>query len=91
MGETRGCAKLVTDPRGRILGAAIVGGHAGELIAEAVLAINHKLKAGDLSASIHAYPTLAQVNRRAADQRLTDGLTPASKAWIKRIFGLRGS
>ena len=90
-GETEGCAKLVTDPRGRILGAAIVGAHAGELIAEAVLAMNHRLKASALSASIHAYPTLAQVNRRAADQRLKEGLTPSSKAWIKRLFGLRGS
>ncbi|HEX4883955.1 MAG TPA: FAD-dependent oxidoreductase [Casimicrobiaceae bacterium] len=90
-GETEGCAKLVTDPRGRLIGAAIVGAHAGELIAEAVLAMNQKLKASALSSSIHAYPTLAQVNRRAADQRLKEGLTPTSKAWIKRIFGLQGS
>jgi pyruvate/2-oxoglutarate dehydrogenase complex dihydrolipoamide dehydrogenase (E3) component len=39
-GETEGFAKLVTDPKGRILGAAIVGPHAGELIAEAVLAVS---------------------------------------------------
>lgn len=90
-GETEGCAKLVTDPKGRLIGAAIVGAHAGELIAEAVLAMNQGLKAGALSASIHAYPTLAQINRRAADQRLKEGLTPASKAWIKRIFRLRGT
>ncbi|GIK87026.1 MAG: mercuric reductase [Betaproteobacteria bacterium] len=90
-GETEGCAKLVTDPKGRLIGAAIVGAHAGELIAEAVLAMNQRLKAGALSASIHAYPTLAQINRRAADQRLKEGLTPASKAWIKRIFRLRGT
>jgi len=90
-GETEGCAKLVTDPKGRLIGAAIVGAHAGELIAEAVLAMNHKLRASDLSASIHTYPTLAQINRRAADQRLKEGLTPASKAWIKRIFRLRGT
>ena len=44
------------------------------------------MKAGDLSAAIHTYPTLAQINRRAADQRLKEGLTPTSKAWIKRIF-----
>ncbi len=90
-GETEGCAKLVTDPKGRLIGAAIVGAHAGELIAEAVLAMNHKLRASDLSASIHTYPTLAQINRRAADQRLKEGLTPASKAWIKRIFRLQGT
>ena len=90
-GETEGCAKLVTGPKGRLIGAAIVGAHAGELIAEAVLAMNQGLKASDVSASIHAYPTLAQVNRRAADQRLKEGLTPSSKAWIKRLFGLRGT
>ena len=90
-GETAGFAKLVTDPKGRILGAAIVGPHAGELIAECVLAMSKGMKAGDLSAAIHAYPTLASINRRAADQRLKEGLTPVSKAWIRRIFGLRGT
>ena len=90
-GETTGFAKLVTDPKGRILGAAIVGPHAGELIAECVLAMSKGMKAGDLSAAIHAYPTLASINRRSADQRLKEGLTPSSKAWIRRIFGLRGT
>jgi pyruvate/2-oxoglutarate dehydrogenase complex dihydrolipoamide dehydrogenase (E3) component len=90
-GETEGCAKLVTDPKGRLLGAAIVGAHAGELIAEAVLAMNSGLKASALSGAIHVYPTLAQVNRRAADQRMKEALTPSSKAWIRRLFGLQGS
>jgi len=90
-GETEGFAKLVTDPSGKLLGAAIVGPHAGELIAEAVLAVTKGMKAGDLSSAIHAYPTLASINRRAADQRLKEGLTPTSKAWIKRIFGLQGA
>ena len=89
--ETEGFAKLVTDPRGRLLGAAIVGAHAGELIAECVLAIGHGMKAADLSASIHTYPTLAQINRRAADQRQKQALTPSSKAWLKRLFRLRGA
>jgi pyruvate/2-oxoglutarate dehydrogenase complex dihydrolipoamide dehydrogenase (E3) component len=90
-GETEGFAKLVTDPSGRILGAAIVGPHAGELIAEYVLAVSKGMKAGDISASIHTYPTLASINRRVADQRLKEGLTPTSKAWIKRVFGLQGA
>jgi pyruvate/2-oxoglutarate dehydrogenase complex dihydrolipoamide dehydrogenase (E3) component len=89
--ETAGFAKLVADPRGRLLGAAIVGAHAGELIAEAVLAINHGLKLGALSAAIHAYPTLAQVNRRAADQRLKAALTPTAKSWLRRLAGLKGT
>ncbi|MBK6395193.1 MAG: hypothetical protein IPF73_11370 [Betaproteobacteria bacterium] len=56
-----------------------------------MLALSKGMKAGDLSAAIHAYPTLASINRRAADQRLKEGLTPSSKAWIRRIFGLRGA
>ncbi len=49
------------------------------------------MKAGDISASIHTYPTLASISRRVADQRQKEGLTPTSKTWIKRIFGLRGA
>jgi pyruvate/2-oxoglutarate dehydrogenase complex dihydrolipoamide dehydrogenase (E3) component len=90
-GETEGLAKIVTDPRGRLLGAAIVGLHAGELIAEYALALTRGMKAADISGTIHTYPTLAQINRRVADQRLKEGLTPSSKAWIRRVFGLRGA
>lgn len=90
-GETEGLAKLVTAPNGRLLGAAIVAPHAGELIAECALALNKGLKAADLSSTIHAYPTFAMVTRRAADQRLKEGLTPSSKVWIKRLFGLQGA
>ena len=67
-------------PEGKLLGAAIVGPHAGELIAECVLALSQGMKAKDMSAAIHTYPTLASVNRRVADQRLKEGLTPSAKA-----------
>ena len=90
-GKTEGFAKIVTDPKGKLLGAAIVGSHAGELIAEYGLALSQSLHAKDISAVIHAYPTWAMINRRVADQRMKEGLTPSSKAWIKRIFGLRGA
>ena len=90
-GETEGFAKIVTDPRGKLLGAAIVGPHAGELIAEYVLAVAKGMNAKDLTGVIHAYPTLAQINRRVADQRLKEGLTPSSKRWIQRLFGLQGT
>lgn len=90
-GETAGFAKIVTDPRGRLLGAAIVGAHAGELIAEYGLALARGLSAQDVSGVIHAYPTLASINRRAADQRMKEGLTPTAKTWLRRIFRLRGA
>ena len=89
-GETEGFAKLVSDRRGRLLGAAIVGAVAGELIAECVLAVGKGLKTGDLLDSIHTYPTRSQVTRRAAGMRRRETLTPSSSAWMRRLFGLRG-
>ena len=90
-GETEGFAKIVTTPSGKLLGAAIVGLHAGELLAEYGLAVAEGMNAKKLPGVIHAYPTLAQVNRRVADQRLKEGLTPTVKKWIQRIFRLQGA
>jgi pyruvate/2-oxoglutarate dehydrogenase complex dihydrolipoamide dehydrogenase (E3) component len=90
-GETEGFAKIVTDAKGVILGAGIAGPHAGELIHEYVLAVAKGMKTDDLSNTIHVYPTLAQINRRVADQRRKAALTPTAKKWIMRIAGLRGA
>ena len=87
-GETEGFAKLVTDRGGRLLGAAIVGVDAGELIAECVLAIGNRMKLEDLSAAIHAYPTRSEVAFRAADERRRAAATPASRQRMRRLFGL---
>lgn len=89
-GKTDGMAKIITSPKGKLLGACIVGEHAGELIAEYVLALSQGLNVSALSNTIHIYPTLAQINRRVADQRMKEALTPNRKKWIKRIFRLRG-
>lgn len=89
-GEQQGFAKLVTDRKGRLLGAGIVAPHAGELITECTLAINRGLSVGALSASLHAYPTLSLLVRRAADQRAREALTPRRRQWLQRILGLAG-
>lgn len=65
-GETVGMAKIITTPRGKLLGACIAGPQAGELIAEYALAIRKGMKASDLSNTIHVYPTLAQISCRPA-------------------------
>ncbi|MBD9358320.1 dihydrolipoyl dehydrogenase family protein [Methylomonas albis] len=88
--ETVGMSKIITTPRGKLLGACIVGPQAGELIAEYVLALAKGMSAADLSNTIHIYPTLAQINRRVADQSLKEALTPQRKRWLKWLFGLRG-
>lgn len=89
-GDVNGMAKIITTAKGKLLGACIVGPHAGELIAEYVLAISQGLNVSALSNTIHIYPTLAHINRRVADQRMKEALTPSRKRWIKRLFGLRG-
>jgi pyruvate/2-oxoglutarate dehydrogenase complex dihydrolipoamide dehydrogenase (E3) component len=88
--ETAGRAKIITDSGGKLLGAAIAGANAGELIHEYALALARNLKAADLSDLIHIYPTLAQINRKVAEQRRKQKLTPAARRWIQRLFGLRG-
>ncbi|HEY3326406.1 MAG TPA: FAD-dependent oxidoreductase [Novimethylophilus sp.] len=90
-GETAGLAKILTAPNGRLLGAAIVGPNAGELIHEYVLALSRNLKVGDLANVIHIYPTLAQINRRVANEQLKSKLTPGAKSWMKLLFRLRGT
>ena len=90
-GETDGFAKVVTDPKGKILGAAIVGPHAAEVIHEYVLAVNKGMNLKELAGIVHIYPTFAEINKRVADQRLKEGLTRSSRAWIQRIFGLQGA
>jgi pyruvate/2-oxoglutarate dehydrogenase complex dihydrolipoamide dehydrogenase (E3) component len=63
---TEGFVKVVTDKRDRILGAAIVGEHAGELIQMWSLALSKGMKITDLTQWISPYPTLGEVNKRAA-------------------------
>ncbi len=63
----RGFTKLVcTASRSEIVGAHIVGPHAGELIHEVVLAMKKRLPVTALGGMIHVYPTLTQVNQKAA-------------------------
>ena len=66
-GETDGFLKVFHE-KGRIRGVVIVGPHAGDLIGEASLAIRMNAKLGDLSNTIHPYPTLAEAFRSAGDQ-----------------------
>lgn len=61
-----GLIKVVTTAKGRILGAGIVGPHAGELIQPWVLALDNRLKIGAMAKTIVAYPTLVEVGKRAA-------------------------
>jgi pyruvate/2-oxoglutarate dehydrogenase complex dihydrolipoamide dehydrogenase (E3) component len=63
---TAGFVKVVTDKKGRILGAGIVGEHAGEVIQMWSLAISQGLKITAMTQWVSPYPTLSEVNKRAA-------------------------
>ncbi|MDP6603786.1 MAG: FAD-dependent oxidoreductase [Rhodospirillales bacterium] len=64
--EIDGLVKVVATPRGRILGAGIVGPHAGELIQTWVLAIQERLGLGAIAKMVSPYPTFGEVSKRAA-------------------------
>ncbi len=64
-----GFIKVLTVPgKDRILGVTIVAEHAGELLAEYVLAMKHKLGLGKILATIHTYPTFAEANKYVAGE-----------------------
>jgi dihydrolipoamide dehydrogenase len=72
MGRREGLTKLLFSPEsGRLIGAGMVGPHAGDLIAEAVLALEMGADAGDIALSIHPHPTLSETIAFAAE--IADG------------------
>jgi pyruvate/2-oxoglutarate dehydrogenase complex dihydrolipoamide dehydrogenase (E3) component len=79
-----GHIKVVTNRRGRILGATIVGRDAGELISTFTLAITQRLNIRALAGFIVPYPTLAEIGKRAAMSHFTPSLT---SPMVRRIIG----
>ncbi|SHJ67460.1 dihydrolipoamide dehydrogenase [Anaerobranca californiensis DSM 14826] len=59
-GEIEGTVKVIADLEDRIIGVHILGPHSSDLIAEGVLAVQHRLKAKDIYNTIHAHPTLSE-------------------------------
>lgn len=67
LGHTEGFVKILADDEtDRILGVHIIGAHAGDLIAEAVAAIEFGASSEDLARTCHAHPTLSEIMREAA-------------------------
>lgn len=86
-----GFAKIITNSNGQILGATLVGPSAGELIHEIVLAMSNNLKVSALSGIIHIYPTLAEVNSKAALQLTKQKYTKNQTLQniLQKFFNLR--
>ncbi|MEP3304307.1 MAG: dihydrolipoamide dehydrogenase, partial [Roseibium sp.] len=81
-GATIGRLKLVAGPRGKLLGADIVGAQAGEVINLLSLAISKKMTMKDLAGFVAPYPTLGELVRRAATSYYADA---PSNPWVRRL------
>jgi pyruvate/2-oxoglutarate dehydrogenase complex dihydrolipoamide dehydrogenase (E3) component/uncharacterized membrane protein YdjX (TVP38/TMEM64 family) len=83
--HAHGFVKVLTVPgKDRILGATIVGQHAGEMLAEFVLAMRHGLGLNRILDTIHAYPTWAEANKYAAGNWKKANAPRWVLAWLAR-------
>lgn len=90
-GRTRGWIKVFATRGGRVLGAAILGAHAGDLIGELALAMRHRISLRQIADTIHPYPTYGLGVRRAADQWYVRSQSLLLVKAIRRLFGYRGA
>ena len=82
-----GFVKVLTPPgKDTILGVTIVGDHAGDLLAEYVLAMKHGLGLKKILGTIHTYPTLAEANKYAAGEWARAHAPQQLLVWVKRFF-----
>ncbi len=84
-GTAQGFVKVLTPPgKDKILGVTIVGAHAGDLLAEFVLAMKHGLGLNKILGTIHTYPTLAEANKYAAGEWKRAHTPHKLLAWVGR-------
>ncbi len=88
--EAHGFIKVLTVPgKDRILGVTIVGEHAGDLIAEYVLAMKHGIGLNKILGTIHIYPTMAEANKYVAGVWKKAHAPQALLAWVARFHAWR--
>lgn len=89
-GEAHGFVKVLTVPgKDKILGATIVGEHAGDLLAEYVMAMRYGIGLNKILGTIHIYPTLAEANKYAAGVWKKAHAPRKLLAWVERFHAWR--
>lgn len=89
-GHDEGYVKVLTVPgKDTILGACIVGAHAGDLLAEFVLAMRHGLGLRKILGTIHSYPTMMEANKYAAGAWARAHAPAAMLRWVARFHAWR--
>jgi pyruvate/2-oxoglutarate dehydrogenase complex dihydrolipoamide dehydrogenase (E3) component len=87
--ETHGFAKLVGDPKGRLVGATVAAPRGGESIAELAAWVRAERKIDDVSQTVHAYPTFSEGQARAADDYLRQKyLSPRVRKFTRPALAL---
>ena len=85
-----GWVKVLTEPgKDKILGVTIVGAHAGDLLAEYVLAMKHGLGLNKILGTIHTYPTMAEANKYAAGEWKRAHQPLGLLKWVERLHSWR--
>ena len=88
--EDHGVVKVLTVPgKDKILGVTIVGSHAGDLIAEYVLAMKHDLGLNKMLGTIHIYPTMAEANKYAAGVWKRNHKPEKLLLWVEKFHAWR--
>jgi len=88
--EPHGFIRVLTVPgRDTILGVTIVGTHAGETVAEFVLAMKHGIGLNDILGTIHPYPTLTEANKHIAGRWKTAHAPRGVLRWLMRFHRWR--
>ena len=89
-GEAHGFVKVLTVPgKDKILGVTIVGEHAGDLLAEFVLAMKHGIGLNKILGTIHIYPTLAEANKYVAGVWKRNHAPQRVLEWLGRYHAWR--
>lgn len=88
--EDQGWVKVLTRPGSdKILGVTIVGTHAGDLLAEYVLAMKYNLGLNKILGTIHTYPTLAEMNKMAAGVWKKEHAPETLLLWVEKFHAWR--
>ncbi len=88
--EDHGWVKVLTKPGSdKILGVTIVGHHAGDLLAEYVLAMKYKLGLNKILGTIHTYPTLAEMNKMTAGEWKRAHTPEKLLGWVEKYHTWR--
>lgn len=89
-GATQGFVKVLTKPKSdQILGVTLVGAGAGDLMAEFVLAMKHRLGLNKILGTIHSYPTWAEANKYAAGEWKRQHAPQSVLRWLARYHRWR--